>query len=62
MGRPRTRALVCRVKKELGLKKDEFFEETKRDCLEIGGKVAVDEIVISIISTKIIRYFVVDYL
>lgn len=52
VGRPRTRALVCRVKNEVGLKKDEFVEEIRRDCemggLEIGD--IAEESVISIIS------------
>lgn len=54
LGRPRTRALVCRVK-AVDLKKAELLEEIKRDCemgfVEVGDRVAADdESAISIVS------------
>ena len=51
LGRPRARFLACRVKSEVGLKKDELVEEIKRDC-EVGGlkfgDIAEEESAISI--------------
>lgn len=55
LGRPRTRVLVFRVKKQVDLRKDELLDESKRDCemgvLESGDEVAADVIVISIVCS-----------